>query len=228
LVAEWLASPADPNFLFTHGLLDANSMVIELGCGIAGVIAVTLARKVGKYIATDMSYVLRGLRRNLDANGVDWLDVAKPAQEDPKVGKSSRKKGRGGTGKVGGRVQVLELDWAESSVESLPTLLGSMDDLRCILACDCVYNEALVKPFVETCAALCRLTEHAQYPAVCVIAQQLRSDHVFEAWLQAFHKHFRVWRIADELLITGLKGGQGYVIHVGILREIGNFGSAQA
>lgn len=53
---------------------------------------------------------------------------------------------------------------------------------------------------------------------VCIIAQQLRSDQVFEAWLAAFAEAFRVWRVPDELAGEGLRGGEGFVVHVGVLR----------
>jgi hypothetical protein len=53
---------------------------------------------------------------------------------------------------------------------------------------------------------------------VCIIAQQQRSDEVFEAWLTAFKEPFRVWRVPDELAGEGLKGGEGFMVHVGVLR----------
>lgn len=78
----------------------------------------------------------------------------------------------------------------------------------------------LVNPFVRTCADICQLANaDSEQPTLCIVAQQLRSDVVFEAWLKAFHKLFRVWRMPDDLLIDGLKGGSGFVVHVGILRK---------
>ena len=59
----------------------------------------------------------------------------------------------------------------------------------------------------------------AEKPTLGIIAQQLRSDMVFEAWLKAFHNFFKVWRIPDDLLIDGLKEGSGFVVHAGILRR---------
>ncbi len=93
-----------------------------------------------------------------------------------------------------------------------------------VIACDCVYNEALVEPLVQTCADVCRLrmcdTELAAgQPCVCLVAQQLRDPAVFEAWLKCFCSYFRVWRIPDALLADGLRTSSGFVVHMGLLRE---------
>ncbi|RAL03421.1 S-adenosylmethionine-dependent methyltransferase [Aspergillus ibericus CBS 121593] len=104
-----------------------------------------------------------------------------------------------------------------------------------ILSCDCIYNEALVAPFVRTCADLCRLRpvytnpdgqdgwytgtgSGGRKPTVCVIAQQQRSPEVFEAWLQETMRVFRVWRVRDEVLGEELRLGRGYLVHVLLLK----------
>jgi hypothetical protein len=89
-----------------------------------------------------------------------------------------------------------------------------------LLSCDCIYNEALVAPFVRTCAEICRLRpvygdgEGKRRPTVCVIAQQQRSPDVFEAWLRETMRYFRVWRVSDEVLGERLRGGSGYLVHL--------------
>ncbi|OJD17835.1 hypothetical protein AJ78_02076 [Emergomyces pasteurianus Ep9510] len=118
-----------------------------------------------------------------------------------------------------------------------------------LLACDCIYNDALIDPFVQTCADICRLRPgfaplssnapqtqlwappmipvKKTQPTVCLIAQQLRAPDVFESWLQAALAEFWVWRVCDEViekgmgegLGLGLKGGSGYVVHVLVLKE---------
>jgi hypothetical protein len=87
-----------------------------------------------------------------------------------------------------------------------------------IIACDCVYNEALIEPLNATCAAICRLKVEGQDPTLCLIAQQLRSPEVFETWLKSFNKLFHVWQVPDAMLGEGLKEGSGFVVHVGIVR----------
>lgn len=90
-----------------------------------------------------------------------------------------------------------------------------------VLACDCIYNESLIAPFVQTCADICRLdlTGSPDNPTICVIAQQLRSPAVFEAWLIAFMDAFRVWRVPGRMLSEELSESSGYAVHLGILRS---------
>lgn len=105
-----------------------------------------------------------------------------------------------------------------------PSLAASEDRrFDVVLACDCIYNDTLIKPLVQTCVDVCNLRELdaskvGKEPTVVVVAQQLRSDEVFESWLREFMRAFRVWRMPDERLIDGLKTDSGFVIHVGILR----------
>lgn len=118
-----------------------------------------------------------------------------------------------------------------------------------MIACDCIYNDALIEPLVQACVDTCQLRErerkahrdgddttttasaqtnsgageaeslgNVEGKTVCIIAQQLRSDQVFEGWLTAFKESFRVWRVPDEVAGVGLRGGEGFVVHVGVLR----------
>ncbi|OQD81854.1 hypothetical protein PENANT_c025G01351 [Penicillium antarcticum] len=94
-----------------------------------------------------------------------------------------------------------------------------------LLSCDCIYNEALVSPFVRTCAEICRLRpvydpakqrqgQGRRRPTICIIAQQQRSPDVFETWLRETMREFRVWRLSDDVLGQGLKSGTGYLVHL--------------
>lgn len=121
-------------------------------------------------------------------------------------------------------VTAKTLDWEADQVTASLAIDGK-DDFDLVVACDCIYNDALIEPLVQTCTDVCRLrssdentSEGKGKPTVCVVAQQLRSAEVFEAWLKEFHRAFRVWRMPDEELIDGLKSDSGFVIHVGILR----------
>lgn len=106
-----------------------------------------------------------------------------------------------------------------------------------LISCDCIYNEALITPFLRTCADICRLRpvyhdnnndnnnnisddpDSAIKPTTCIIAQQLRSPDVFETWLREAMREFRVWRVCDEALLGGgLRSGTGYVVHLLVLR----------
>jgi hypothetical protein len=203
LFAEWIAR--EDNFLFKQNVLNSSSVVLELGCGISGIVGIVLGPKISKYLATDQEYVFKLLKSNIDSN------AAKPRNFQ-----QAKKKPKGNHANyshpVSSNIEVVALDWESSSVSEVPNMIDA------VIACDCIYNEALVEPFVRTCAEICQLTTASGKRTMCIIAQQLRSDTVFEAWLSAFHEVFRVWRVPDEVLNEGLRGGSGFVVHVAVLR----------
>lgn len=128
------------------------------------------------------------------------------------------------------------LDW-ETDAATLS--LGGGRSFDAVIAADCIYNDALIQPLVDACADICRLRhvesegdrEHdhdcddddaadgKREPTVCLIAQQLRDDSVFEGWITAFCEQFTVWRVPEGLLPEGLKHNSGFVVHLGILKE---------
>jgi hypothetical protein len=218
LFAEWIVSG---NFLFESGYLTSRSTAVELGAGVSGILATTLGPRIGRYVATDQDYVLRLLRQNIAEN----LPV--PTSKPNKKLNAKHRKGGASARLPQTRVEILELDWEADSVAGLSALLkdahvgseatdGSVD---VVIACDCVYNDALIEPLNNTCALICSLRskDHA-IPTICLVAQQLRSPEVFEAWLKSFYRLFRVFRVPDNLLSDKLKGNSGFIVHIGILR----------
>jgi hypothetical protein len=169
----------------------------------------TLGPRVGKYIATDQTYVLKLLRQNITEN----LDAVFPQQRKGRNGKGGARRSGIVDDAAGAedRITTLELDWETDSVSHLPPV-----DL--IISCDCVYNEALVEPLNSTCAAICKLQESEEKPTICLIAQQLRSSDVFETWLKSFHEKFWVWQVPDKMLGEGLREGSGFVVYLGVVR----------
>jgi hypothetical protein len=205
--AEWISSRK--NVFFESGVLSSESNVLELGCGISGLLALVFAPKIKAYIATDQEYVLKGLRNNISQN-----QTAQQAPIGRKAGKSSKSTAKSEN------IILRSLDWESDDIPSLCKELGidhKTDRIHMIVACDCIYNESLVDPFVATCAELCAAAS-SETPSVCVVAQQLRSPEIFESWLCAFHRRFQVWRLSDKVLSSDLAAGSGFAIHVGILR----------
>ena len=223
LFATWLSSI--DNILFKTGYLDASSTIVELGCGISGLVATATSHRVGEYVCTDQEYVLKHLRRNLGANALSSLNCKTKGKQARAKAKGpaaprSKSEAEADDGHFP-KTRTLALDWETATVTSLPSVIGaSTDQLHAVIACDCIYNSYLVQPFVQTCAELCRLRpKDAEKPTICVIAQQLRSDEVFEEWLRAFIQDFNVWRVPDEYLDSDLRPDQGFVVHVGVLRD---------
>ena len=214
LFAGWISK--EDNILFESGVLSDQSTLLELGCGTSGIIPMALAHKVDRFIATDQEYVFKILKQNLVNNPL--------AMTVSKKGKQRGLNRRNRTSaSADSNIDVVALDWETSSVLSLPSVLPSgTSGVDMVIACDCIYNESLIVPFVETCTDICRLRKSSPekiLPTVCIVAQQLRSDIVFVAWLSEFLKTFRVWRIPDEVAGDGLKEGSGFVVHIGVLRN---------
>ncbi|KAJ5368494.1 uncharacterized protein N7496_008254 [Penicillium cataractarum] len=243
--AEWISSPTNP--LWTHSLLSSGSVVAELGCGISALVALALAPSVQHYLATDQEYVRRVFRTNLDANAsVTPAASASGKQKGSKTRGSSRStsKGKQSSKAATSNITFTTLDWELDQPELLKGCIesesgghsgseeGEEEDrgFDLLLSCDCIYNEALVAPFVRTCAEICRLrpaydssdeqtSRSRPQPTICIIAQQQRAPDVFETWLRETLREFRVWRLSDEVLGDGLKGGTGYLVHLLLARE---------
>ena len=225
LFADWMTSSANP--LFGCGILHRGSNLLELGCGCSGILAMTLAPRVDRYIASDQNYVMKLLKENLDQNS--------NAREEkgPSSGSRSRRHDEGRkTSRLSSSkplISTLTLDWEHDRIvhgtlfceESAVGRRG----LDAVIACDCIYNQALIDPLVQTCVDACNLRtctstpDETRPPTICIIAQQLRSPDVFQAWLTVFHASFRTWSIPNELLTDQIKSGSGFVVHVGILRD---------
>ncbi|RDL38826.1 Uncharacterized protein BP5553_03166 [Venustampulla echinocandica] len=220
--ASWIASPS--NLLFKTAILAPNSSLLELGCGISGIIGLALSPHVASYVLTDQQYVMKLLNQNLEENHQAKPRLASKGQKrmaNPKKGSASINKSQ----VTNNNIVTQTLDWETDEV-TIPPALEGKSGFEAVIACDCIYNDNLIKPLVQTCVDACKLRHGIAHtaddvgnPTVCIVAQQLRSAEVFEGWLKEFHKAFRVWRIPDEELIDGLKSDSGFVIHVGILRS---------
>ncbi|KAL2189468.1 hypothetical protein L209DRAFT_749263 [Thermothelomyces heterothallicus CBS 203.75] len=250
LFAEWLASPANP--FFAHGVLSPSSLAVELGCGIAGLVALLLAPRISRYVLTDQPYVAKLVEQNVSDNWPAACSASASTSASASVsGKAARLaastpagRGRaketttaGSSGPARGerRIHFAPLDWETDRVTAALTGSGEARSFDVVLACDCIYNEALVDPFVSTCVDLCRLRaaeeeeeeqegqglgpNPGREPCVCVVAQQLRDPLVFEAWMTRFARSFHTWRVPDRLLSEGLRSNSGFVVHVGVLKD---------
>ncbi|RYC55548.1 hypothetical protein CHU98_g10658 [Xylaria longipes] len=216
LVASWLGSV--DNLLWKTGALSSSSSVIELGCGISGLVGLVLSPLVSRYVLTDQTYVARLVEKNLEEN----LLPQRRSSAQKRKGKSSST-----VNPV--NLRFTALDWELDEVTT--SLTGSLDvtSFDAVIACDCIYNETLIEPLVQTCADACGLRQRSQdadaqsdeaaAPALCIVAQQLRDPEIFEGWIKAFSRRFRVWRVPEEALSKELRANTGFVVHIGILKK---------
>ncbi|KAI0888875.1 uncharacterized protein GGS22DRAFT_184451 [Annulohypoxylon maeteangense] len=215
LVADWLARP--DNILWASGILSSNSNVLELGCGISGLVGLVLSPLLSRYTLTDQSYVARLVEKNIDENR-HLQNPSKPSTS------SQKRKGKSSVIQSKADLRFLPLDWELDEVAS--SLTGDDNKAQSfdvVIACDCIYNDTLIQPLVQTCADVCELRSAdknaTDKPAVCLVAQQLRDPEIFEGWIKEFSRYFRVWRVPDIALSEELRSNPGLVVHLGILRD---------
>jgi hypothetical protein len=224
LFASWISSTASNPF-WAQQILTADAAVVELGCGISGLVALTLAPLVRKYVATDQEYVRRFFKQNIDEN----RHTASTAPSSKRGSAKKARAGAGGNTKRGkdsssssssnnnnnSNIEFIPLDWELDIPRNENLHAGGNDKIDekgfdLVISCDCIYNEALIPSFVRTCADICLLRSAAnkqqqsedegeeqqgKNPTIAVIAQQQRSPDVFETWLKETLKYFRVWRV---------------------------------
>ncbi|KAJ8130571.1 hypothetical protein O1611_g3057 [Lasiodiplodia mahajangana] len=218
LVASWLSSP--DNFLWETGALSSTSTVLELGCGISGLVGLALSPLVSRYTLTDQTYVARLVEKNLEENL-----VAKQKSLP------QRRKGKPTSIANPANLRFAALDWELDEVTTSVTGSPDVASLDAVIACDCIYNDTLIEPLVQTCADACGLRQRdqeasvqddvAMAPALCIVAQQLRDPEIFEGWIKEFSKQFRVWRVPEETLSKELRANTGFVVHIGVLKNGG-------
>lgn len=163
--------------------------------------------------------MLKLLRQNLSENA----SVVKKLSGNRKGGSKSKKDASSSSGGakaqelLDDKIRALPLDWETDEVANV---VGSGESFDAVIACDCIYNDALIAPLVATCVDACKLRKKGDgEPTVCIVGQQLRSDEVFEGWLREFSRSFRAYRAPDEMLVEGLKEDSGFVVHIGVLRD---------
>lgn len=228
--AEWIAAPTNP--LVAASILSRAAAVVELGCGISGLVALALAPSIKHFVATDQEYVRKLFRQNIEEN---TQNQNQNQNQQSKRRTKSRMESSGSD-----NITFTPLDWEVDNPATLKQTAvpgGITSDsadsdpgFDVLISCDCIYNEALVPAFVRTCADICRLRpayhpdtritpgDRASRPTVCIVAQQQRSPDVFEAWLRESLRVFDAWRLSDEVLGEGLRDGTGYVVHALVLR----------
>lgn len=207
LVAAWLVDK--DNFLWQNFILTDKATVVELGCGISGLIGLCMAPLLAQYILTDQSYMMKHLKHNIAANA-SFLSLKVPRKgESPAKFRPKHVP------------EILNLDWETDSAINVRNALEDRHDVTMVVACDCIYNDFLIKPFVQMCLEICALhsEEQSRAPTIVLVAQQLRSDEIFVEWLRVMITGFHVWRVPDNCLSDELRSGSGFILHLALKKE---------
>jgi hypothetical protein len=217
--------------------LNSGSTIVELGCGISGLLALALGPSIHHYVATDQDYVYRLMRLNIRENAATALQMSQAAaitasatssistphsksgdknrtgkkqknhkrtttknkiheENDDDDGYYENNSGQDYTNKKL-NVTFTPLDWElddPKTLKSAPSISrarshsikneknnnknrsknnehgendpagdpSSVDPnadpgFDFLVSCDCIYNEALIPPFVKTAVEICRL-----------------------------------------------------------------------
>ncbi|KAI1265568.1 hypothetical protein F5Y18DRAFT_426660 [Xylariaceae sp. FL1019] len=214
LVSEWLASV--DNLLWKSGSLDSSSCVLELGCGISGLVGLAVSPLVSRYVLTDQSYVARLVEQNIEENIVQHPKRSSKASAHKRKVKSSAPK----AGQP--NLSFMPLDWELDEVTASLTGSAEIRSFESVIACDCIYNTHLIKPLVSACVDACKLRlcdGRRSNPTLVIVAQQLRDPDIFEGWIKEFTDHFRAWRVPEDALSSDLRANTGFVVHMGILKD---------
>ncbi|KAK5053268.1 hypothetical protein LTR84_002242 [Exophiala bonariae] len=210
LLASWLSS--FPSVLTDLHTLHTSSVIVELGCGLTGLIGRVLSRSVRRYVLTDQPLIVKHLKANL----IDG------ALADTSTCTKSKKKSTTTKQDV---LQAMPLDWENDAATNLKTSLPADAEIDLLILCDCVYNEYLVKPLVQTCVDTCMLGSGAGdrslrgKQTVVLVAQQLRSDVIFELFLETMMEKFEMWRVPEERLAVNLAPTSGYAVHLAVMKN---------
>lgn len=218
-MAEWLFSETSPfssNSELSQNIQDFR--VIELGCGICPLLAFSLSTRVNHYIATDQYYILKTFEQNV-YNNVHHLRSRKRSRQSLKTLKQDA------TDSPRSNIRTLPLDWELHDIPKQleqhvstgqPSSIGrSRRTADMVIACDCVFNESLVAPFVDACASICRANKNA----FCVIGQQVRSPEVMELWMLFMLRQFKLFKLKPAYLTEGMSESSGFIVHLAALKS---------
>lgn len=177
-------------FLDTSSL--AAARVLELGSG-TGALSVLLSHLVRSWTATDISALLPLIRKNLSRNA----DVMQSLS-------TSRVPGSRERAEPPASVDIEELDWTwppRQIQKAIPSTRreesndgegGNGPAFDLLLAVDCLFNESLVKPFVNVLKNVAA--------ELVVVVSELRSPDVLRLFLEEWLKsgEWTVWRACRE------------------------------
>ncbi|KAF5100094.1 hypothetical protein D0Z00_001431 [Geotrichum galactomycetum] len=202
----WRVSVVFTEWFYKHiylpqpgSLLPGRFDVVELGCGAAGLLPITLGSspKVRQYVATDQPHIVKLARQNVETHYTET------------------------TGSMPSNVHVVDYDWEHCNedivniIDKIPVAEGDEEEDNntglLILACDVVYNDFLIPYILEGMNKVCET--HPSKKISILVAQQVRDPTIMEEFLTQFVEHpsFKVWSVPEHLLNEEFK--RGFVLH---------------
>ncbi|KAK9452294.1 uncharacterized protein V1518DRAFT_410847 [Limtongia smithiae] len=229
LFAQWVLTPTS---VFHHLFARSDTKMLEIGAGVSGILACTLSAPMlarrnagGVYIATDQFQILPLLRKNVQNNIVTVQDSIMRINHRKReevgfvsltlAGKHASREEHSIKGHhhcqsstdSGPRIEVMELDWehARMDIQHIRSNIfpsAPSTDFDVVIACDTVYNDFLISPFVDTLALLAGNDTHI------LVAMQMRAHDVQEEFITtALEKGLAIWHVPAEQLSTDMRDG---------------------
>ena len=163
--------------------------IIELGTGISSLMSVVLSNHVDQYICTDQKGILNKLKYNMRENlnqvtrrvcqsetlGITLQETNGNGEEDEKVRRPNV------------TIEIEELDWETFKIGENTDYLANLQDncnIIYILAMDVIYNEYLIRPFLETLTKI-RTYFSSDIRVKCLIGIHLRSQDIVTQFLES-------------------------------------------
>ncbi|WWD00081.1 hypothetical protein V866_006989 [Kwoniella sp. B9012] len=211
-----------PRPIFGSDIL-VKSSILELGSG-TGLLAVLLSRLCGRYTSSDRLENLKLVKKNCEINGIKIEDgsvsvsnIEKDKEKENRLSKVKSSENKSGQNhskmttipEIRPKVNLEEIDWIAISQErkshperwlSSPTQGKAEYDL--ILAVDCIYNEYLVQPLIDTLAKYSKKGKGGGNVVWVVV--ELRSSDVLtlflEKWLTDPSGPWTIVRLSEKMM----------------------------
>lgn len=163
-LVDWILT--DPKCPFYKSFAEKQDLsILEMGAGVSGVAVSLLGPRVKNYVASDQKHILKLLKENFSNN----VPTNKFSSETISTDNSN---------KAHPKIDIIEYDW-EHPVQGLSNYNNVNDRVPdMLIACDTIYNEFLIQPFLDACQQSMNNTNGL------LIGIQLRDQSVIELFLE--------------------------------------------
>ncbi|KAH3901994.1 S-adenosylmethionine-dependent methyltransferase SCDLUD_001782 [Saccharomycodes ludwigii] len=213
-------------------LCDESTILLELGCGISGILPIILSNYVCTYIATDQNSILNKLKKNILSNINEinkreviskTLGITKSQDEEFENYKQSKNDNHNTKKEV--VLEICPLDWEHPMSPATDLFLNTLitsplkqNNNLLILAMDVIYNTYLIEPFLSTIDTIFQKYSKKNFfsgKVQCFVGIQLRTQDVVEEFLiKAVEKHQFMVKFIDDPMFLNKSRFAYYLIEV--------------